>query len=474
MDLNKTEFLEKEKVGKLIFKLAIPTIIAQIVNLLYNIVDRIYIGHIPNVGSSALTGVGICMSIIIIISAFAALIGYGGAPKTSIYLGQKKQKEAEIVVGNSFVMLIVVGLILTTVFMVFGESLLYAFGASENTIGYAKDYLFIYLIGSIFVMIALGMNSFITAQGYTKISMITILIGAITNCLLDPIFIFEKGTIFHLPIGLGLGVKGAAIATIISQGISALFVTIFLFSKKSILRLSPRNMKIHFKIMLPALALGLSPFIMQFTEAVISVCFNASLKKYGSDLAVGTMTILYSLMQFSMLPIMGLAQGAQPVISYNFGARNTERVKVGFRILFICSIIYSFVLWLFLMLFPEIFAKMFTDNLELINYSKWAIRIYFAVSGLFGIQIACQQTFVAIGKAKISLFLAVLRKIILLIPFIFIFPMIFKDNQVLGVFLAEPVADGIAVMVTGTLFMIFFNKSLRGFKKEKVENSLFN
>lgn len=470
MDTIKTEFLEKEKVGKLIFKLAIPTIIAQIVNLLYNVVDRIYIGHIPSVGSNALTGVGVCMSIIIIVSAFAALIGYGGAPKTSIYLGQKKQKEAEIVVGNSFVLLIVVGLVLTVIFMIFGEPLLYMFGASENTISYAKDYLFIYLIGSAFVMIALGMNAFITAQGYTKISMVTILIGAITNCLLDPIFIFEKGTIFQLPIGFGLGVKGAAIATIISQGISALFVTMFLFSKKSILKLSVKNMKLNFKIMIPALALGLSPFIMQFTEAIISVCFNASLKKYGSDLAVGTMTILYSLMQFSMMPIMGLAQGAQPVISYNFGARNTTRVKSGFRVLLVCSIIYSFVLWLFLMLFPEIFAKLFTDNLELVQYAKWAIRIYFAVSGLFGIQIACQQTFVAIGKAKISLFLAVLRKIILLIPFIFIFPMIIRNNQVLGVLLAEPVADAIAVSITGTLFMIFFHTSLRELKQEEGEN----
>lgn len=470
MNITKTEFLGKEKVSKLIFRLAIPTIIAQIVNLLYNIVDRMYIGHIPNVGAYALTGVGVCMSIIIIVSAFAALIGYGGAPKTSIYLGQKKQKEAEIVVGNSFVMLIAIGLILTVVFIIFREPLLYAFGASDNTISYAKDYLFIYLIGSVFVMIALGMNSFITAQGYTKISMMTVLVGAIINCLLDPLFIFDKGTIFNLPIGFGLGVKGAALATIISQGVSALFVIIFLASKKSVLKLSIKNMKPNFKIMLPALALGLSPFIMQFTEAIISVCFNASLKKYGSDLAVGAMTILYSLMQFSMMPIMGLAQGAQPVISYNFGSRNAKRVKDGFRILFISSVIYSFVLWLFLLLCPEIFAKMFTDNTDLVNYSKWAIRIYFAVSGMFGIQIACQQTFVAIGKAKISLFLAVLRKIILLIPLIFILPIIIKNNQVFGVFLAEPIADGIAVSVTGTLFITFFNKSLKEFKEEESNN----
>lgn len=459
MNKEKTDILGTKKVSTLIFQLAIPTIIAQIVNLLYNLVDRIYIGHIPEDGANALTGVGVCMSITIMVSAFAALIGYGGAPKTSIYLGEKKKKEADIVVGNSFVLLIAIGLILTIVFIVFREPLLYTFGASDSTISYAKDYLTIYLIGSIFVMISLGMNAFITAQGYTKVSMITILIGAVLNCILDPIFIF----------GLRLGVKGAALATIISQFVSAIFVLSFLTSKKSYLRLSFQNMKINWKIILPALALGLSPFIMQFTEAVISVCFNASLKKYGSDIAVGAMTILYSLMQFSMMPIMGLAQGAQPVISYNFGAKNATRVKEGFRILFLFSVIYAFVLWLFLMICPGVFANIFTDDLELVSYSKWAIRIYFAVSGVFGIQIACQQTFVAIGKTKISLFLAVLRKIILLIPFIFILPLIFTDNPVLGVLIAEPIADGIAVSVTGILFIIFFNRSLKRLQQEKIQ-----
>lgn len=458
MNQTKTDFLGTGNVTKLIFKLAIPTIIAQIVNLLYNIVDRIYIGHIPDVGANALTGVGVCMSIIIMVAAFSALIGYGGAPKTSIYLGEKKKEEAETIVGNSFTLLIGVGLILTIVFIVFCEPLLYTFGASDNTISYAKDYLVIYLCGSIFVMIALGMNAFITAQGYTKISMITILIGAVLNCILDPIFIFA----------FGLGVKGAALATVLSQFVSALFVVWFLASKKSFLRLSIKKMKINWRLILPALALGLSPFIMQFTEAIISVCFNASLKKYGSDIAVGAMTILYSLMQFSMMPIMGLAQGAQPVISYNFGAKNTKRVKDGFKVLFYSSVIYAFVLWLFLMIFPSMFAQIFTDDDNLVAYARWAIRIYFAVSGMFGIQIACQQTFVAIGKAKISLFLAVLRKIILLIPLIFILPLIFKSNQVLGVFLAEPIADGIAVSVTGMMFLIYFNRSLKEIEKEKV------
>lgn len=462
MKHNDTTFLEKEPVGKLIFKLAIPTIIAQIVNLLYNVVDRIYIGHIPEVGDIAYTGVGVCMSIIMLISACSALVGYGGAPKASIYLGEKQSDKAETIMGNSLTLLIGIGLVLTIVFSIFHEPLLYAFGASDYTISYAKDYIQIYLIGSIFVMIALGMNAFITAQGFTKASMISVLIGAILNSILDPIFIFA----------FGLGVKGAAIATIISQFASSLFVILFLCSPKATLRLKKTAFKLNFHLILPALLLGLSPFIMQFTEAIIVVCFNASLKKYGGDLAVGAMTTLSILMQFSMLPIMGLSQGAQPVISYNYGAKQPERVKSGFLVLLISSLCYSMILWGLLQIFPEIFVKIFSDSDELIRYTQWAIRIYFAVSGLFGIQIACQQTFIAIGNAKISLFLAVLRKIILLIPLIFILPSIITNNQVLGVFLAEPIADGIAVTVTGILFCIYFKKALFQLKQEQVKEPI--
>lgn len=454
-----TSFLGKQKVGKLIFKLAIPTIIAQIVNLLYNIVDRIYIGHIPEVGKTALTGVGVCMAIIIMVSAFSALVGYGGAPKASIYLGEKKHEEAEIVVGNSFVMLIIIGVLLTIILSIFCEPLLYKFGASVDTIGFAKEYCLIYLIGSTFVMIALGMNAFITAQGFTKISMITVLIGAILNCILDPIFIYA----------FNLGVKGAAIATVISQFASAIFTILFLTSDKSGLKLKFKNFKLNFKILLPCLLLGLSPFIMQFTEAIISICFNSSLQKYGGDIAVGSMTILSSLMQFSMLPIMGLSQGAQPVISYNYGAKSSSRVKQAFKILLISSLSYSVVLWLSLILFPSGFAKIFTTDKELIEYTIWAIHIYFAASGLFGIQIACQQTFVAIGNAKVSLFLAVLRKILLLIPLIFFLPLI-CNNEVLGVLLAEPIADGIAVTVTGIAFLIIFTKTIKELDKNNLVN----
>ncbi len=445
-------FLGKGSVLKLVIKLSIPTIIAQLVNLLYNIVDRIYIGNIPKVGGFAYTGVGVCMPVILLVSAFAALVGYGGAPKSTIYLGQKEDQKAEIVVGNSFTLLLILGILLTIILLIFYEPLLYLFGASENTIGFASDYLLIYAIGTIFVMMALGMNAFISAQGFTKISMLSVLIGAILNCILDPIFIFV----------FSMGVQGAAFATIISQAISSFFVVWFLQSKKALVRLKWSNLVIKWDIILPTLALGLSPFVMQFTEAVITVCFNASLKKYGGDIAVGAMTTLASLMQFSMLPLMGLSQGAQPVTSYNYGAKNVDRVKKSFIILLIASVIYSTIFWLFLMLFPHGFANLFlsADEVELIDYTAWAIRIYFAISCLFGIQIACQQTFIAIGNAKISLFLAVLRKVILLIPLIFILPL-FIEDKAMAVYLAEPLADGIAVSVTATMFLIYFNKTLK-------------
>ena len=354
------------------------------------------------------------------------------------------------------------GIILTIVLLIFSKPLLYLFGASDNTIGYANDYLVIYAIGTVFVMMALGMNAFISAQGFTKISMVSVLIGAILNCILDPIFIFA----------FSMGVKGAAIATIISQAVSAVYVVWFLQSDKALVRLKWKNLLLKWNIILPTLALGLSPFVMQFTEAVITVCFNASLKKYGGDIAVGAMTTLASLMQFSMLPLMGLSQGAQPVTSYNYGAKNADRVKKSFIILLIASVIYSTVFWLSLMLFPKGFASIFLNagEVELINYTAWAIRIYFAISCLFGIQIACQQTFIAIGNAKVSLFLAVLRKVILLIPLIFILPSII-NNKVMAVYLAEPIADGIAVSVTIILFLIYFKKALKKLEQEALLES---
>ncbi|MDD8056416.1 MAG: MATE family efflux transporter [Thomasclavelia ramosa] len=433
--------LGKDSLGPLLLKLALPAILAQIINVLYNMVDRMYIGHIPKVGPSALTGVGVTMPVIMAISAFAALVSMGGAPRASIMLGRGEHPKAEKILGNCTVMLVIMAIILTAVFLIWGEPILMVFGASEATIGYALDYMRIYALGTIFVQLALGLNAFINAQGYAKIGMITVAIGALCNIVLDPIFIFS----------MSMGVKGAALATIISQAISSIFVVYFLTSKRSGLRIKLDNLKLDFQVILPCLALGLSPFIMQFTESVISVCFNTSLLKYGGDIAVGSMTILTSVMQFSMLPLQGLTQGAQPIISFNYGAENIDRVKRAFKLLLKISLSYSMLLWAVAMFIPDTFIYIFTSHGELATYTRWAIRIYMAASGIFGIQIACQQTFIAIGNAKISVFLAVLRKVLVLIPLIFILPM-FIENQAFAVFLAEPIADTIAVSVTATLF----------------------
>ena len=441
MKKKKEADLGKDSLGPLLLKLALPAILAQIINVLYNMVDRMYIGHIPKVGPSALTGVGVTMPVIMAISAFAALVSMGGAPRASIMLGRGEHPKAEKILGNCTVMLVIMAIILTAVFLIWGEPILMVFGASEATIGYALDYMRIYALGTIFVQLALGLNAFINAQGYAKIGMITVAIGALCNIVLDPIFIFS----------MSMGVKGAALATIISQAISSIFVVYFLTSKRSGLRIKLDNLKLDFQVILPCLALGLSPFIMQFTESVISVCFNTSLLKYGGDIAVGSMTILTSVMQFSMLPLQGLIQGAQPIISFNYGAENIDRVKRAFKLLLKISLSYSMLLWAVAMFIPDTFIYIFTSHGELATYTRWAIRIYMAASGIFGIQIACQQTFIAIGNAKTSVFLAVLRKVLVLIPLIFILPM-FIENQAFAVFLAEPIADTIAVSVTATLF----------------------
>lgn len=454
---NNKEFLGTEPVGKLLFKLAVPTVIAQLVNMLYNIVDRIYIGHIPGEGSLALTGVGVCMPIIMIISAFAALISSGGAPKASINMGKGDKVSAEKILGGCFTLQIIISLILTAVLLIWNKDLLMAFGASENTIGYASDYMSVYAIGTIFVQITLGTGAFINAQGFTKIGMITVLIGAVCNIILDPVFIF----------GFDMGVRGAALATIISQMISCIWVLLFLCGKKTHLKLKPVNFKIDPKLVLPCVALGLATFIMQGSESVISVCFNSSLLKYGGDIAVGAMTILTSVMQFAMLPMQGIAQGAQPISSYNYGARNIDRVKKTFRLLLMCCVIYSSVLWALIMIFPQVFAGIFTPDEALIEFTSKALRIYCGVMFLFGIQIACQMTFVSIGNAPCSIIVAVTRKFVLLLPLIFIIPN-FVSDKTMGVYLAEPVADVIAVAFTAILFAFQFKKSMKAPEQKKL------
>lgn len=444
------EFLGTEPIGKLLFKLAVPTVVAQLINMLYNIVDRIYIGHIADVGSLALTGVGVCMPLIMIVAAFAALVSSGGSPRASIFMGQKDLDRAEKTLGNCFSLQVVVSLVLTVILLLFNRDLLLAFGASENTISYATDYMQIYALGTIFVQLTLGIGTFITAQGFTKVSMISVLIGAISNIILDPIFIF----------GFSMGVKGAALATILSQALSCLWVLYFLTSKKSLLRIKKKNLKLDAKIILPCLALGTAAFIMQASESVISICFNSSLLEYGGDIAVGAMTILTSVMQFAMLPLQGIAQGAQPITSYNYGAKNVDRVKKTFKTLLLTCLTYSICLWAVVMIAPQIFVKIFTPDAALAEFTAPALRIYFGGMGLFGIQIACQMTFTALGKAVNSIVVAVVRKFVLLLPLIYIMPMFFADKTT-GVYAAEPIADVIAVTFTAILFTIQFKKALK-------------
>ena len=452
MKEKKAADLGSGKVGKLLFSLALPTITSQIVNMLYNLVDRVYIGHmqpVDTVGALALTGVGVCLPVILIVSAFSALMAMGGAPRASIQEGRGDLQGAEHIMGNAFTLLLCTSLVLTVVLQLFAEPLLLTFGASENTIGYALSYLKIYSLGTICVQMTLGMNAYITAQGFTTISMKTVLIGAILNTILDPIFIFV----------LDLGVRGAALATILSQAVSALWVLRFLTGSQTKWKLRRENLKPVPAVFLPCLALGLSPFIMQSTESLISVCFNSSLLKYGGDLAVGAMTVLISIMQLAMMPLQGLTQGAQPIVSYNYGARNAQRVREAFRCLLLSCVTYSMTLWTLVQLFPRAFALIFNNDPALVEYAAWALRIYMAATGIFGVQIACQQTFIALGNAKTSLFLAILRKIILLIPLIFILPHFFTD-KVFAVFLAEPVADVLAVTTTAVMFTRQFKRSM--------------
>lgn len=456
------EFLRTEPLGKLLLRLALPTVAAQLINMLYNIVDRIYIGHIPEIGATALTGVGVCMPLIMIVSAFAALVGYGGAPRASIFMGKKDKETAEEILGNCFVLQIFISIILTIVLLIWNRDFLMAFGASDATIEYGVNYMNIYALGTIFVEITLGMNAFITAQGFAKTGMLSVLIGAVANIILDPIFIF----------GFNMDVRGAALATIISQALSCIWVVRFLCGKKTFLKIKKKNLRLAPKIILPCLALGTATFIMQASESVISVCFNSSLQRYGGDIAVGAMTILTSVMQFAMLPLQGLGQGAQPIISYCYGAGDAGRVRSAFKLLLKVSMTYSVLLWLLVMLFPGGFAAMFTTDAALMEYTRTALRIYMGSMFLFGIQIACQMTFNALGKAVESIVVAVMRKFVLLIPLIYIMPQIIRSDQAIAVYVAEPIADLIAVTFTAILFAVQFRKTLRNIGGEGSSQSV--
>lgn len=441
-------------IGKLLFSLAVPAITAQVVNMLYNIVDRIYIGHIPEIGTAALTGVGITFPIITLISAFSSLIAMGGAPRASIAMGAHHKERAEEIMGNCFTALLALSVALTAVFQIFQEPILWAFGASENTIGYAMDYMGIYVWGTVFVQISLGMNMFITSQGFAKTSMLTVIIGAALNILLDPVFIFV----------FGMGVRGAAIATVFSQAVSAVWVLLFLCGKRTTLKIRPRCMAVRWKVLLPVLGLGVSPFIMQSTESLLSVVLNTSLLKYGGDTAVGAYTVIASIMQVVNLPLQGLTQGAQPITSYNYGAKKPDRVRKTYKLLLMVCLTYSVLFWTAVMLMPRVFAGIFTPNPELLDFTAKVMRIYFGGVVIFGIQMSCQMTFVSIGYAGCSITVAVMRKFILLLPLIYLMPHL-VDNPTMGVYMAEPVADVLAVSFTAILFSVQFRKALK-----KLEN----
>ncbi len=448
------DMLGTAPIGKLLFKLALPAIIAQVVNLLYNVVDRIYIGHMGENGGLALTGLGVCTPIIIIVSAFAYFVSMGGAPLASIELGKNNKEGAERILGSCFLFQVIVSAILTTVVLIWNKPILMLFGASENTVSYATDYMKIYAVGTVFVQLTIGLNAFITAEGHSTVSMLTVVIGALLNVALDPLFIF----VFNM------GVKGAALATVLSQAVSMIWVIYFIVSRKSLIRLRISNIRFS-KTILKCLALGVSPFLMQSSEAIISICFNSSLLKYGGDVAVGGMTLLTMVMQFALLPVQGLTQGAQPISSYNFGAKNPDRVKKVFKILLLSAVIYACVVWVLVESLPTVFASIFTTDKSIIEFCKIALRVYCAALVLMGVQLACQMTFISLGNAKASAFLAILRKFILLIPLIYVMPLIVQDNQTLAVCLAEPIADVIAVATTVVLFVFEFKKALKGLAK---------
>ena len=437
-------------VKKWMVRLAVPALVGQVVNLLYNIVDRIYIGHIPEIGGASLTGVGLFTPILMLITAFAMLCGTGGAPRAAIAMGKGDRETAQRILGNCFTILLILAVALTAMLYAFAPAMLRFFGASEVTLPYAVEYARIYILGSIFVLIVIGMNYFVTTQGFAKIAMLTTVIGAAVNIILDPIFIFA----------FDMGVAGAAWATVISQAVGAVWILRFLTGKKTILRLTPGAMRLQGRILLPCMALGTSSFVMISTEGILSVSFTSSLAKYGGDVAVGAMTVLTSVNQLISMPLMGICAGGQPLISFNYGAKKLDRVREAFYCQFFVCVAYTLAFWLAVQCLPGMFAGIFTDDAALAGYAAWAIRIFLACGFSVGFQISCQQAFMALGQAKISLLMACLRKIVLLIPLIFILPNFFAEKA-FAVFLAEPVSDLIAAAATTATFFLFFRKLMK-------------
>lgn len=467
LEKGKSTELATAPVGRLMLKMAIPCITAQIINALYNIVDRVYIGRLPDGGKTALAGLGVAFPIIMVISAFAALVGQGGAPLASIRMGEKKDGEAEQILSCCFSTLISLSVLLMVFFFITKRPLLRLFGASESILPYADQYLTIYLCGTVFVQISLGMNSFITTQGFASVSMKTVVIGAVLNIILDPILIF----------GLHMGVQGAALATVISQMVSAIWVLLFLFGKRTQLHIKREHLTPRLKVLLPVLALGLSPFIMQATESLVQITFTSGMQKYGSDDYVSAVSVINSCMQVLLMPMIGLSQGAQPIISFNYGARAFPRVKQCFKHLLLCMAVYCAVIWGVVQLFPAGVIHIFSNDAALLDIGAHGVRIFmFGVLIMF-LQISCQQTFLALGEAKVSMFLALLRKVILLIPLAYLLPFLAVHDGLGGlsgtdaIFLAEPAADICASLITATVFFFRFKKLMRTPKETRPKNT---
>ncbi len=454
MNTNTAQKLGKAPLKELFIIMAIPSVLAQLINVLYNIVDRIYIGHIKEVDSLALTGVGVTFPIIMVVSAFSAFAGQGGAPLASIALGARDYKKAEKIMGNSMALLLVFSIVLTIFFQIFKTPLLYAFGASDNVIFYAQEYITLYLWGTVFVMLSLGLNTFISGQGNAKIAMLSVLIGAVTNIILDPIFIFV----------LGMGVKGAALATVISQAFSAVWVVYFLISEKSVIKIKVENLYFNKEILKKTATLGISPFIMQSTESLVLLTLNSGLQKYGGDLYVGSMSILTSVLQLITVPVSGITQGIQPVISYNFGAGNRKRVLQTFKGMLGVCLTVTMIMGGIGVLFPHIYVGIFTESHDLSSLTIKFMPIFILGMCIFGIQQAIQGTFLALGQAKFSIFIALLRKVILLVPLAIILPIFIG---VKGIYLAEPIADISSVSIASLIFILNYKKILQNRKIKK-------
>lgn len=441
--------LETMPVGMLFIRMAVPAVLSQLINILYNLVDKMFIGHMKTGGAESLAGLGVTTPVILFLSAFAALVSMGGALKTAIALGKNEHDVSERIMGSCTALMLGISVVLTVGMVIWGKDILLLFGASKDTIGYAVDYMRIYCLGTVFIQMSLGLNAFITTQGFARISMLNVTIGAVINVILDPLLIY----------GCNLGIKGAAIATVIAQALSCVFIIRFLVSEKSAIKLRREYIRIDWKLLLPCILLGTSPALMQITENMVAISFNTVLQRYGGDMAVASMSILNSVMQFVMLLLPGLVQGAQPILSYNLGAGKIERVRKTFQYLLLSCVAGSCIIWAACMLFPQSIIGIFTNDVALRAYSVTPLRTYLCLLCIYGVQVACQYSFVALDQAKTAIFLTIWRKIILLIPLIFFLPHIVSDPTI-GVFLAEPIADFVAVGTTGTLFFRYYRMKL--------------